>query len=52
MARMIRARSYAEACELCGEFDDRRILDHREWGRICEVDVYEAAGVHRIPEQG
>lgn len=50
MARMIRSSSYAEACDLCGEHENRRILDHPEWGRICEVDVREAAGIHRLPE--
>ena len=40
--------SYADACSLCGEFRGRRIVHHPEWGRICEVDVREAAEVHRL----
>ena len=47
-ARVLRVKSYGEACDLCGEYQDRRIIDHPEWGRICEVDVKEAAEIHRL----
>jgi len=47
-ARVIEARSYGQACRLCGEWRDRRILEHPEWGNICEVDVFESAEVHRL----
>jgi hypothetical protein len=42
-ARVVRAASYGSGCDLCGEWRDRRIVDHPEWGRICEVDIREAA---------
>ena len=42
-ARRIDAPTYAHACEVCGEYRDRRILLHPEWGRVCEVDVREAS---------
>ena len=48
LARVIRARSYALACEVCGEHENRRIVNHPEWGRVCEVDVREAADIHRL----
>lgn len=47
-ARRVRAQSYGQACDLCGEYENRWILAHPEWGRICEVDIREAAELHRV----
>ena len=51
MAKVVRSRSYARACKICGEYADRRLLEHPEWGTICEIDVQEAAELHRIVVQ-
>ena len=48
VARVVEARHYGEACEVCGEYRDRKILDHPEWGRICEVDVREACEFYEL----
>ncbi len=39
------ARGFAMACRICGEYVNRRVVDHPQWGRICEVDVREAAEI-------
>ncbi|MEW6747094.1 MAG: hypothetical protein AB1486_30530 [Planctomycetota bacterium] len=47
-ARVIDGRHYSDACQICGEYRNRRIVTHPEWGKVCEVDVREAAEVHGL----
>ena len=48
VAKVITPNGYGQSCGLCGEYRSRRMIVHPEWGRVCEVDVREAAEIHGL----